>query len=58
VKRRSAVLPPQLRVLSPGSFAAVRQRLIDQGTPESPLKFPHISEERKFLSGLPIQLEV
>jgi hypothetical protein len=52
------VPPPRLRILAPGSFATVRQRLLQQGIPESQLKFPHISEDRKFLAGLNVQQEV
>jgi hypothetical protein len=58
VKRRDQVPPPRLRILESGSFAEVRQRLLRRGIPESQLKFPHISEDRKILSGLRIEKEV
>ncbi|HEY9619800.1 MAG TPA: GH3 auxin-responsive promoter family protein [Crinalium sp.] len=58
VKRRDQVPPPRLRILEPGSFAIIRQRLLKRGIPESQLKFPHISEDRRFLSGLSVQQEV
>jgi hypothetical protein len=58
IKRPSQVPDPRLRILESGSFAKVRQRLIAQGTPESHLKFPHISEDRQFLAGLPVVQEV
>ncbi len=58
-KRRNKILPPpRLRILAPGSFATVRQRLLQKGTPESHLKIPHISEDRQFLAGLDIDREV
>ncbi len=58
VKRRTQVPPPQLRILQPGSFAQMRQRLMAQGIPESHLKFPHISEDRQFLTDLPVEQDV
>ena len=59
VKRRDQIMPPpRLRVLSSGSFATVRQRLLQKGIPEYHLKFPHISEERQFLAGLTVEQEV
>jgi hypothetical protein len=50
--------PPRLRILAPGSFALVRQRQLDKGIPDSQLKFPHITEDRNFLSGLQVEREV
>ncbi|ACK71383.1 GH3 auxin-responsive promoter [Gloeothece citriformis PCC 7424] len=59
VKRNnSQVPPPRLRILAPGSFAKLRQHLLDKGMPESQLKFPHISEDRQFLTGLNVEKEV
>jgi GH3 auxin-responsive promoter len=58
VKRRDQVPPPRLRLLAPGSFATVRQQMVQRGIPESQLKFPHISENRMFLSGLTVEREV
>lgn len=58
VRRRDQVPPPRLRVLAPGSFAAVRQRLLLHGIREFHLKFPHISEDRQFLAGLTVEQEV
>ena len=58
-KRRNNILPPpRLRILAPGSFATVRQRLLQKGIPDSHLKIPHINEDRKFLAGLDIEQEV
>jgi len=57
-RQAEQVPPPRLRVLAPGSFASVRQRLLQKGIPESHLKFPHISEDRQFLAGLTIEQEV
>jgi hypothetical protein len=57
-KRRDQVPPPRLRILEPGSFAIVRQRQLQKGIPDSQLKFPHISEDRNFLSGLNVLHEV
>ncbi len=58
-KRRNNILPPpRLRILATGSFATVRQRLLQKGIPDSHLKIPHINEDRKFLAGLDIEQEV
>jgi hypothetical protein len=58
VKRRDQVPPPRLRILAPGSFAQLHQRLMAKGTPEHHLKCPHITEDREFLTDLPVQKEV
>jgi hypothetical protein len=58
VKRRDQVPPPRLRVFAPGSFAVIRQQMIQRGIPESQLKFPHISEDRHLLAGLTVSQEV
>jgi hypothetical protein len=58
IERRDLVPPPHLRILAPGSFAILRQRYLQKGMPECQLKIPHISEERNFLVGLPVQHEV
>lgn len=52
--RESQVPPPQLRILASGSFAKLRQQQVEQGMFDSQLKIPHISEDRHFLSHLPI----
>lgn len=57
-KRRDQVPAPRLRILAPGSFAIVRQRQLQTGIPDSQLKFPHISEDRNFLSGIIVEQEV
>jgi hypothetical protein len=57
-KRRDQVPPPRLRILETGSFAIVRQRQLQKGIPDSQLKFPHISEDRSFLAGLRVEMEV
>lgn len=58
IKRRDQVPPPRLRILASGSFDTVRQRLLQRGIPEAQLKFPHINEDRHFLSGLVVEQEV
>ncbi len=58
VKRPDQVPSPRLRVLAPGSFTQLRQRLIQKGIPEHHLKLPHLSEDRQFLADLPVQEEV
>jgi len=58
VKRRDQVPPPRLRVFAPGSFAVIRQQMIQRGIPESQLKFPHISEDRQLLAGLRVEQEI
>ncbi|MBW4514403.1 MAG: GH3 auxin-responsive promoter family protein [Timaviella obliquedivisa GSE-PSE-MK23-08B] len=58
VKRRDQVPPPRLRIFAPGSFAMIRQQMIQRGIPESQLKFPHISEDRQLLAGLRVEQEI
>jgi hypothetical protein len=58
IKRPEQIPSPHLRILAPGSFATLRQRLLQRGIPESQLKFPHISNDRQLLSGLTIEQEV
>ncbi|KAF3887658.1 MULTISPECIES: GH3 auxin-responsive promoter family protein [Nostocales] len=58
VNRRDQVPPPRLRILAPGSFATLRQRQLQKGIPDGQLKVPHISENRAFLTGLPVQHEI
>lgn len=56
-KRRDQVPFPRLRILASGSFAILRQRQLQKGIPDSQLKFPHISEDRDFLTGLVVEQE-
>ena len=58
IKRPDTIPSPRLRVLAPGSFAIVRQRQLLKGIPDSQLKFPHVSDDRNFLSGLKIKREI
>ena len=58
ISRRDTIPPPHLRILSSGSFGIIRQRQLQRGIPDSQLKFPHISEDRNFLTGLPVEQEV
>ncbi|MBW4663446.1 MAG: GH3 auxin-responsive promoter family protein [Chroococcus sp. CMT-3BRIN-NPC107] len=58
IKRPDSIPHPRLRVLAPGSFAIVRQRQLLKGIPDSQLKFPHISDDRNFLSGLQVIQEI
>jgi GH3 auxin-responsive promoter len=58
IKRPDLIPSPKLRIMAPGSFTTIRQRLLDRGTPEAHLKFPHISENRQFLEGLTVEQEV
>lgn len=58
IKRRDIVPSPRLRVLKIGSFATLRQRQLLKGIPDSQLKFPHLSEDRNFLSGLIVEREI
>ncbi|MEL6222236.1 MAG: GH3 auxin-responsive promoter family protein, partial [Cyanobacteria bacterium J06627_8] len=57
VKRPEQVPAPQLRILAPGSFAQLRQRLVNQGVSEVQIKFPLVTANRDFLSGFKIQAE-
>lgn len=52
LKRQNLIPPPRLRIMAPGSFDVIRQRQIERGIPEYQLKFPHISEDRNFTSGM------
>lgn len=58
IKRPNQVPSPRLRILAPGSFATLRQRMIQRGVPDSQLKFPHISSDRQILAGLAVEQEV
>jgi GH3 auxin-responsive promoter len=58
ISRKSDIPEPYLRILAPGSFAIIRQRYLEKGIPDSQLKFPHLSEDRKFLEGITIEKEV
>ena len=58
IKRRDQIPPPRLRILAPGSFAQLRQRMLKRGVAEDLLKFPHLSEDRSLLAGLTIDREV
>ncbi len=58
IQRSDRIPSPRLRVLAPGSFAIVRQRQLLKGIPDSQLKFPHLSDDRNFLSGLKVEQEI
>ncbi len=58
LRRRDQIPPPRLRLLASGSFGMLRQRQLKQGIPDSQLKFPHISEDRRFLAGLEVEQEI
>ncbi len=58
IMRQDQVPPPQLRILQPGSFERLRQRLLRQGAPENQLKLPHISEDRGLLDEFTVVQEI
>lgn len=58
ISRCDPIPPPRLQILAPGSFAILRQRYLKKGIPDSQLKFPHISEDRSFLTGLAVEQEI
>ena len=58
IKRRDQIPLPRLRFLQTGSFSTLRQRMIDRGIAEAQLKFPHVTEDRRWLSGLVIEQEI
>lgn len=58
IKRRDQIPVPRLRILAPGSFETVRQRMISRGVAEAQLKFPHVSEDRHWLDGLTVIQDV
>lgn len=53
-----SIPPPRLCILAPGSFAIVQQRQLKQGTLDTQLKIPHVSEDRGLLAGLLVEQEV
>lgn len=57
-KRDDQIPDPQLRILEPGSFDQLRQRLVSRGVSEGQIKFPLVSDDRALLADLPIQVEV
>lgn len=57
-KRATQVPPPRLIIMAAGSFDIIRQRLLKKGIPVSQLKFPHLSDDRQFLSGLTVEQEI
>jgi hypothetical protein len=57
IKRRDQIPPPRLRILAPGSFATLRQRMIQRGVAEAQIKVPHISDDRHLLSDLVVEQE-
>ncbi|MBV8883555.1 MAG: GH3 auxin-responsive promoter family protein, partial [Chroococcidiopsidaceae cyanobacterium CP_BM_RX_35] len=57
-RRRDQIPPPRLRILAAESFAIVRQRQLKRGIPDFQLKFPHISEDRSFLTGIVVEQEI
>lgn len=58
IKRRDQIPFPRLRILESGSFSILRQHLLERGVAEDLLKIPHVSEDRKFLSGLSVKQEI
>jgi hypothetical protein len=47
-----------LRILAPGSFEQVRQRMIQRGAAETQIKFPLVSEDRTLLADLSVEQEI
>lgn len=58
IKRQSQIPLPRLRILAPGSFEMLRQHMIQSGVAEAQLKFPHVNEDRNWLTQLPLLQEV
>ncbi|MBD1911366.1 MULTISPECIES: GH3 auxin-responsive promoter family protein [unclassified Leptolyngbya] len=58
LRRPEPIPDPRLRILAPGSFNQIRQRMIDRGVLESQIKFPHLSDDRHYLEGLTVMEEV
>lgn len=57
-KRDGQIPDPRLQILAPGSFAEVRQQMIQRGVFEPQLKFPHIHPDPHFLDNLPVLQKV
>lgn len=58
LKRKDQIPLPRLRILAPGSFETLRQQMIQSGVAEAQLKFPHVSEDRDWLTQLTVLQEV
>ena len=58
IKRRDQIPWPRLRILAPGSFEQVRQRMLQAGIAEAQLKFPHVTEDRSWLDGITVTQEI
>ncbi len=58
VRRTEIIPPPKLRILAPGSFAALRARLSRDRGDDSIVKLQHITEDRNYLAGLTVLQEV
>lgn len=58
ISRQDPIPPPRLHILASGSFNTIRQRQVAKGIPDSQLKFPHITEDRNFMTGLIVEREV
>lgn len=58
LRRPEPIPDPRLRILAPGSFNQIRQRMIERGVLESQIKFPHLSDDRHYLDGLTVMEEV
>ena len=57
--KRPDVLPsPRLRILATGSFAQIRQRLVERGMLESQIKLAKLTSDRHYLDGLSVEQEV
>ncbi|MEO1208823.1 MAG: GH3 auxin-responsive promoter family protein [Cyanobacteria bacterium J06638_20] len=57
-KRPDIIPSPALKILASGSFAQIRQRMVERGMLESQIKLPKLTGDRHYLDGLSVEQEV
>lgn len=57
-KRPDLIPSPRLRLLAAGSFAQLRQKLVEQGMLESQIKLPKLTSDRHHLDSLSVEQEI
>jgi len=58
-KKRPDLIPsPRLRLMRTGSFAQLRQKLVEKGMLESQIKLPKLTGDRHYLDALPVEKEI
>ncbi|MEM8641743.1 MAG: GH3 auxin-responsive promoter family protein [Cyanobacteria bacterium P01_G01_bin.54] len=57
-KRPEPIPDPRLRILAPGSYDQLRQRLLARGVLASQIKFPHLTSNRTYFAGIDILQDI